>query len=70
MKNITIPAGSIIDFAASGTYCHETGDVIVFLDKIAYMRQTTTGHGLLRMVTGVDITVDKESYDKVVTAVS
>jgi hypothetical protein len=72
MKTMKIPSEAILDLSTDIPAAHctkETGDVIVFLDKIAYMRNTAQGTGLLRMVTGVDINVNKEWYDKVVTAV-
>jgi hypothetical protein len=65
-----IPAASIIDLMATGaTTAKETGDMIIFLDKIAYMRKLTSGNGLFRMVTGVDITVKPEMYEEVASAV-
>lgn len=73
MKTIKIPSNAILDLSTDNPMPHysiETGDVIVFLDKIAYMRNTAQGTGLLRMVTGVDINVSKEWYDKIASAVS
>jgi|APCry1669188910_1035180.scaffolds.fasta_scaffold387037_1 hypothetical protein len=68
---IKIPAESIVDLMATGTTtAKETGDMIIFLDKIAYMRKLTTGDGLFRMVTGVDITVKPDMYEVVSSAVA
>jgi hypothetical protein len=69
---IKIPSEAILDLSTDNIRVHstnESGDVIVFLDKIAYMRNTAQGTGLLRMVTGVDINVNKEWYEKVAQAV-
>lgn len=73
MKTMKIPSSAIIDLSTDAPISHathDTGDVIVFLDKISYMRNTYNNAGLLRMVTGVDITVKKEWYDKVVEAIN
>ena len=69
MKTIKIPSDAILDLSTDGSKVQFSGDVVVFLDKIVYMRSTTTGDGLLRMVTGVDININKQWYDKVVDAV-
>jgi hypothetical protein len=71
MKTIVIPSDAVLDLSTDSPQTHTqvTGDVIVFLDKIAYMRNTAHNTGLLRMVTGVDINVSREWYEKVVAAV-
>jgi len=72
MKTIKIPSKAIVDLCTENPInhvTHQTGDVIIFLDKIAYMRNTALNTGLLRMVTGVDINVNEEWYNKVVEAV-
>jgi len=72
MKTIKIPSNAIVDLCTesyTNHVTHHTGDVIIFLDKIAYMRNTALNTGLLRMVTGVDININEEWYNKVVEAV-
>ena len=72
MKTIVIPSDAVLDLSTDSPKNHTTqatGDVIVFLDKIAYMRNTAHNTGLLRMVTGVDINVNQEWYEKVVAVV-
>ena len=67
MRKIKIPAEAVIDLCS-----HENpkpveqkkGSLILFLDKIVYMRDTDLDYGLLRVDTGVDITVSKEWYKK------
>jgi len=73
MKTIKIPSNAIVDLCTESPtnhVTHHTGDVIIFLEKIAYMRNTALNTGLLRMVTGVDININEEWYNKVVEAVS
>ena len=68
MKTITIPAEAVIDLTSRDEkgVIQATGDVIVFLDHIVYMRNTNDAQGLLRMNTGVDIEISKDWFDKVV----
>jgi hypothetical protein len=68
MKTIKIPSEAILDLSTEGSVTPDTGDVIVFLDKISYMRTNSSGHGLIRMMTGVDINIKREFYEKIVDA--
>jgi hypothetical protein len=67
LKNtIRIPASDVIDVFADKSKQHvETGDVIIFVNKIIYMRHTATGDGLIRTETGVDITINDKWIKKI-----
>jgi hypothetical protein len=68
-NTIKIPSEAIIDLSKDNSVSHSTGDVVVFLDHIVYARNTINNCGLLRMKTGVDITLSNEWYSKVIEAV-
>ena len=73
MRTIKIPAEAVIDLCSYENpkpVEQKKGELILFLDKIVYMRNTDLGYGLVRVITDVDITLTTEWYDKVVTAVS
>ena len=65
MRSITIPSDAVIELSLEDHRPVEqhTGDLTIFIDKVVYMRNTPNGNGLLRMMTGVDITVTKTWYD-------
>ena len=68
-----IPSSAVVDLSINPNERpveQNTGELILFFDKIVYMRNTDLGYGLVRVITGVDITLTTEWYNKVVTAVS
>lgn len=59
----SIPAEGILDLSTEKSVIQETGEALIFIDKIVYLRRCTNGTGLIRMQTGVDYTITKEWYE-------
>ena len=58
-----IPEEGILDLSTEKSVIQETGEALIFIDKIVYLRRCTNGTGLVRMQTGVDYTITQEWYE-------
>lgn len=67
MKTIVIEHSDIIDIDSDTSMPKQQtkGDLLIFADKIVYMRHTDTDTGLIRMVTGVDINIRKNRFNSI-----